>query len=72
MSEPVAFDAKLRGRDATHRTRTLDTHLTHGCIQLFHKVLRMRRECAVSGNRQSRAFAGDFANAPRTLAEVGR
>ena len=72
MSEPVAFDARSQSRDATHRTRNLDTHLTHGCIQLFHQFLRMRGECAVSGNRQSRAFAGDFANAPRTLAEVGR
>ena len=24
------------GRDTTYRTSNLDTHLTHGCIQLFH------------------------------------
>lgn len=35
MSEPVVFKAGSQGRDATHRTRNLDTHLTHGCIQLF-------------------------------------
>ena len=35
MSESIAFDARLQGRDASHRTRNLDTHLTHGCIQLF-------------------------------------
>lgn len=35
MSESVAFDARSQGRDATHRTRNLDTHLTHGCIQRF-------------------------------------
>lgn len=34
-SEPVGFGVKLQGHDATHRTRNLDTHLTHGCIQLF-------------------------------------
>ena len=35
MSETALFQARLRGRDATHRTRNLDTHLTHGCIQHF-------------------------------------
>jgi hypothetical protein len=30
----------------THRTRNLDTHLTHGCIQLFRHVSRVR--CALS------------------------
>ena len=35
MFEAVAFDARSQGLDATHRTRNLDTHLTHGCIQLL-------------------------------------
>jgi hypothetical protein len=30
---------RLQGRDATHRTRNLDTHLTHGCIQHFRHFL---------------------------------
>jgi hypothetical protein len=37
MPELIAYDARLQGRDATHRTRNLDTHLTHGCIQLFRR-----------------------------------
>lgn len=35
MSDTAALEARSRGRDASHRTRNLDTHLTHGCIQLF-------------------------------------
>ena len=35
MSEAMAFEARLQGRDAPHRTRNLNTHLTHGCIELF-------------------------------------
>lgn len=35
MPDAMASRARLLGRDAAHRTRNLDTHLTHGCIQLF-------------------------------------
>lgn len=46
-SGTVALVARLPGRDATHRTRILDTHLTHGCIQHFRHFLRVRSGCAL-------------------------
>ena len=70
MSESVAFDARARGRDAAHRTRNLDTHLTHGCIQLFRHFSRVRSECAPSAIRRSDAFPPKFQGAIRTLAEA--
>lgn len=36
-SEVIVIQAKKLGRDATHRTHNLDTHLTHGCIQHFRR-----------------------------------
>jgi len=72
MSERAVFKARLRGRDATHRTRNLDTHLTHRCIQLFRHFSRVRfdyRECSLG---QTRGFPGIFKSAPRTLAGAGR
>ncbi len=68
MSDTAVFQARLQGRDATHRTRNLDTHLTHGCIQLFRHFSRVRfdyRECSL---RQTREFPGIFESATRTLA----
>ncbi len=68
MSEPVAFDARSQGRDASHRTHNLDTHLTHGCIQLFRHFSRVRldyTECSLS---QGRRFPRIFESATRTLA----
>ncbi|AJA11271.1 hypothetical protein SKP52_22105 [Sphingopyxis fribergensis] len=68
MSDTAALEARSRGRDATHRTRNLDTHLTHGCIQLFRRFSRVRfdyRECSL---RQSRGFPRVFESATRTLA----
>lgn len=35
MLQSKHFPSKLLGRDASHRTRKLDTHLTHGCMQHF-------------------------------------
>ena len=70
MPESVVFDARLRGRDATHRTRNLDTHLTHGCIQLFRRFLRVRSECAPSLVRRSDAIPPKSEGAIRTLAEA--
>lgn len=72
MSERVAFDARSRGRDATHRTRNLDTHLTHGCIQLFRHFSRVRSECASPLFRRSDAIPPKFEGAFRTLAEAAR
>ena len=65
MSEPVAFDARSQGRDATHRTRNLDTHLTHGCIQLFRHFSRQRRGSATSGSAQIGANQPNLEAAPR-------
>ena len=70
MSESVVFEAGLQGHDATHRTRNLDTHLTHGCIQLFRHFSRVRSECAPPLLRRSDAFPPKSEGAIRTLVEV--
>jgi len=70
MSDTAASGARLLGRDATHRTRDLDTHLTHGCIQLFHHFSRVRSECAPPLLRLSDAFPPKFEGAIRTLREA--
>ena len=70
MSEPVVLQARSLGHDASHRTRNLDTHLTHGCIQLFRHFPRVRSECAPSWLRRSDAFPPKFEGAIRTLVEV--
>ena len=70
MSEATAFEARSQGRDATHRTRNLDTHLTHGCIQLFRHFSRVRSECASPLLRRSDAFPPKSEGAIRTLVEV--
>jgi len=35
MSANFTQGKQKKGRDTTYRTQILDTHLTHGCIQLF-------------------------------------
>jgi hypothetical protein len=72
MSEPVVFEERSQGRDATHRTRNLDTHLTHGCIQLFRQFSRVRSECALPLPRRSNAIPPKFEGAIRTLREAAR
>lgn len=72
MSDSVVFDARSQGRDATHRTRNLDTHLTHGCIQLFRHFSRVRSECAPSFLRRSDAFPPKSEGAIRTRTEAAR
>ncbi|MDR7156300.1 hypothetical protein J2W40_003141 [Sphingobium xenophagum] len=72
MSETTLFQARLRGRDATHRTRNLDTHLTHGCIKLFRHFSRVRSECAPPLLRRSDAFPLKSEGAIRTLREAAR
>ena len=72
MSETALFQARLRGRDATHRTRNLDTHLTHGCIQLFRHFSRVRLDYTEFSRRQTRGFPGIFESATRTLAGAVR
>ena len=56
MSETAVLEAKLLGRDATHRARNLDTHLTHGCIQLFRHFLRRRSDSGYSCDLGKRGF----------------
>lgn len=70
MLDPVALMARLQGCDAAHRASNSDTHLTHGCIQLFRRFLRVRRECAASADRRTVAFARLFVSALRIRGEV--
>lgn len=72
MSEPVVFKAGSQGRDATHRTRNLDTHLTHGCIQLFRHFSRVRFDYRGCGLHRGRGFARALESATRTLAGAVR
>ena len=72
MSDTAVLHARSQGRDAAHRTRNLDTHLTHGCIQLFRHFSRVRQECAERGDCQSLAIQPFVEGAPRTLAETAR
>lgn len=72
MSDTALFQARSRGRDASHRTRNLDTHLTHGCIQLFRHFSRVRSECAPPSFRRSDAVPPKFEGAIRTLVGAAR
>ena len=72
MSDTAALEARSRGRDASHRTRNLDTHLTHGCIQLFRHFSRVRSECAPSALSRGDAIPPKFEGAIRTLREAAR
>lgn len=56
MAERSTLLARLQGRDATHRTRNLDTHLTHGCIQHFRHFSRQRSGSALSGEPERGGF----------------
>ena len=72
MSVAVVLQARLLGRDASHRTCNLDTHLTHGCIQLFRHFSRVRSECAPPSFRRSDAIPPNFEGAIRTLVEAAQ
>ena len=69
MSDTAAFEARSLGRDATHRTRNLDTHLTHGCIQLFRHFSRQRRGSASPARAQTGAIQPNLEAAPRQRGE---
>ena len=66
MSGNLEMLRHRRGRDATHRASKFDTHLTHGCIQLFRHFPRVRLECALEAGFQNPAIPGSFASALRT------
>lgn len=72
MSDQLVLLARSQGHDATHRTRNLDTHLTHGCIQLFRRFSRVRSDYAECSLRQTRGFPGIFESAPRSLVGMAR
>jgi hypothetical protein len=67
MSDQLVILARLQGRDATHRTRNLDTHLTHGCIQLFRHFSRVRFDYREHSLRLGRGYPRIFESAIRTL-----
>ena len=60
--------SQKRGRDTTYRASNLDTHLTHGCIQLFRHFWRVRSECAVKERLENPALRALSGSAWRTLA----
>jgi hypothetical protein len=57
-----------RGCDAAHRASNSDTHLTHGCIQLFRHFSRVRLGCAGFARPRDLGNAPVFESAFRTLA----
>ena len=66
MSDNPENRSPKRGHDTSYRTSNLDTHLTHGCIQLFRHFSRVRSECAVEEGFQNPAIPAFFASALRT------
>jgi hypothetical protein len=68
MSTDLDKLGQERGCDTSYRARRNDTHLTHGCIQLFRHFLRVRSGCAWYARRCNHAFPGHFEGAFRTLA----
>jgi hypothetical protein len=70
MIEPQLPVAMLQGCDASHRASNLDTHLTHGCIQLFRQFSRVRKGRAELAEHGIRTFQPLSEGALRTLAET--
>ena len=66
MSVNPEMSRQKRGRDATHRASKFDTHLTHGCIQLFRHFSRVRLECAMAAGFRNPAIPAFSASALRT------
>ena len=65
MSGNLEILRQKRGRDATHRASNLDTHLTHGCIQLFRHFRSKRLAFALRGLVRDAGFQPFFAQANR-------
>jgi hypothetical protein len=68
MSISLTKQGQERGCDTPYRARSFDTHLTHGCIPLFRRFLRVRSGCACLAQPSSLAIPGRFEGAIRTLA----
>jgi hypothetical protein len=67
MSISLTKRGQERGCDTSYRARRNDTHLTHGCIPLFRRFLRVRSGCACCSQVVTFAFPGRFEGAIRTL-----
>ena len=72
VTEPNLQTAGWQGCDATHRASNSDTHLTHGCMPVFRRFWRLRRECAALANGRHGAIPGFFGGATRTPKEAAR
>lgn len=70
LSKATFRSGGKNGCDATHRASNRDTHLTHGCIQLFCQFSRVRPECAELVDHRNLAIAPFSASALRTLGEA--
>ena len=67
MSGNLVTWSQKNGRDTSYRTSNLDTHLTHGCIQLFRQFLRVLSECVADLVLKTQAIPAFFESALRTL-----
>jgi hypothetical protein len=68
MSISLTKGGQERGCDTPYRARRNDTHLTHGCIPLFRRSLRVRSGCACHVQFVALAIQPLFEGAIRTLA----
>jgi hypothetical protein len=68
MSISLTKQGQESGCDTPYRARRNDTHLTHGCILLFRRFLRVRSECACRAQPSTLAIPGLLEGAIRTLA----
>ena len=67
MSGNLIIRSQQNGRDTSYRTSNLDTHLTHGCIQLFRHFSRVRSECAAELKLRNHAIPVFSESALRAL-----
>jgi len=70
FSGAAVFWARLPGRDASHRAHILDTHLTHGCIQLFRHFLSGGSDGASALGLENDAISPLLETAHRRLRRV--
>jgi hypothetical protein len=72
LPNPIAMSAWPKGCDAAHRAPIFDTHLTHACMPVFRRFLRLRRACAGAPCRRDGANPGSGESAARSLPEAER